>query len=153
MDYVIFLTLIGLAYLYKLLINRYIKLKKCQKKVKVFGKAKPEIIGIFVILIIIHTAFGFNVLGNSRFFIWCFISISEVFYVFLICINLRYIFIGEDYIIWASTVTNLKDYSYRINDNTIELLSCNPSAKIEKFVIKNDRELLIDILKDCKSIE
>ena len=148
---ILFSTL--LVYGYLNLICRYAKLSRNNKKAKIIKKDKDIVNIIFVLILIWLATKVIREFGNSSFASWCTIFILETLYTIFISLNSKYVYICNESIIFADCAKNAKDYSYRINGDILEILPDKPPRKIETFHIEEDKDLLIDILKDYKSFE
>ncbi len=148
-------TLFGslLVYGYLNLICRYIKLFKDNKRAKARRKDKNNVNLLFV-FILMYLAFKIiREIGNSSFALWCAIFVFEAIYIVLISLNSKYVYFCSNSIIFPDCAKKLKDYSYKINDDILKILPDKPPRKIESFYIEDNKDVLIDILKNYKMFE
>ncbi len=139
----ILLTIFGTlsVYGYLNLAMRYIKLLTRHQKVKVIKMDKNPTIVTFIVVLIWLITKAIREYGNDHFALWCIILILETLYTILISANSKHVYICNDYIIFSDCSKKAKDYSYRINNNLLEILPDKPPRKIEKFSIEDDKNL------------
>ena len=151
----ILLTIFGslLVYGYLNLAMRYIKLIISRQKVKVLKTDRNATIITFVVILIWLITKVVREYGNDNFVLWCIILTLEIIYIIIISVNSKYVYICDDCIIFSDCSKKAKDYSYRVNNNLLEILPDKPPRKIEKFSIENDKNLLINLLQNYKSFQ
>ncbi len=151
----ILLTIFGslLVYGYLNLAMRYIKLIISRQKVKVLKTDRNATIITFVVILIWLITKVVREYGNDNFVLWCIILTLEIIYIIIISVNSKYVYICDDCIIFSDCSKKAKDYSYRVNNNLLEILPDKPPRKIEKFSIENDKDLLINFLQNYKSFQ
>ena len=151
----ILLTIFGslLIYGYLNLAMRYIKLITSRQKIKVLKTDRNATIITFVVILIWLITKVVREYGNDNFVLWCIILTLEIIYIIIISVNSKYVYICDDYIIFSDCSKNAKDYSYRVNNNLLEILPDKPPRKIEKFSIEDDKDLLINFLQKYKSFQ
>ncbi len=128
----ILLTIFGtlLVYGYLNLAMRYIKLLTRHQKVKVIKMDKNPTIVTFIVVLIWLITKAIREYGNDHFALWCIILILETLYTILISSNSKHVYICNDCIIFSDCSKKAKDYSYRINNNLLEILPDKPPRKI-----------------------
>ncbi len=138
-----------LVYGYINMIRRFWKLVKSSKKAKVKAitvDKKSALIFIFidvwVLLKMVRTV------GSDLFVSWCIIFVLQTIYIAALFCNSKYTYMCEDKIIFADCVKKSEDYSYRIEDNILEIQPTKPPRNIERFDIECDIDLLMDIVKN-----
>ena len=151
----ILLTIFGslLVYGYLNLAMRYIKLIISRQKVKVLKTDRNATIITFVVILIWLITKVVREYGNDNFVLWCIILTLEIIYIIIISVNSKYVYICDDCIIFSDCSKKAKDYSYRVNNNLLEILPDKPPRKIEKFSIEDDKDLLVNFLKNHKSFQ
>ena len=151
----ILLTIFGslLVYGYLNLAMRYIKLITSRQKIKVLKTDRNATIITFVVILIWLITKVVREYGNDNFVLWCIILTLEIIYIIIISVNSKYVYICDDCIIFSDCSKKAKDYSYRVNNNLLEILPDKPPRKIEKFSIENDKDLLINFLQNYKSFQ
>ena len=151
----ILLTIFGslLVYGYLNLAMRYIKLITSRQKVKVLKMDRNATIIMLILVSIWLITKVIREYGNDNFALWCVILTLEIIYIITISVNSKYVYICDDYIIFSDCSKNAKDYSYRVNNNLLEILPDKRPRKIEKFRIENDKDLLIIFLQNYKSFQ
>ena len=151
----ILLTIFGslLVYGYLNLAMRYIKLITSRQKIKVLKMDRNATIITFVVILIWLITKVVREYGNDNFVLWCIILTLEIIYIIIISVNSKYVYICDDCIIFSDCSKKAKDYSYRVNNNLLEILPDKPPRKIEKFSIENDKDLLINFLQNYKSFQ
>ncbi|MBR3901133.1 MAG: hypothetical protein IKJ60_06250 [Ruminococcus sp.] len=148
----ILLSTLGMLYVYGYLnlAMRYIKLIKNKEKVKVKKMDKNHSIILYVLVFIWLVTKVIREFGDRYFVLWCVILVLEAVYTIVIQINSKYAYICNDCIIFEDCSKKAKDYSYQINDDILEILPDKPPRNVYKFIIEEDKGLLIDILKNYK---
>ena len=151
----ILLTIFGslLVYGYLNLAMRYIKLITSRQKVKVLKMDKNATIIILILVSIWLITKVIREYGNDNFALWCVILTLQTIYIIIISVNSKYVYICDDCIIFSDCSKKAKDYSYRVNNNLLEILPDKPPKKIEKFSIEDDKDLLINFLQKYKSFQ
>ena len=151
----ILLTIFGslLVYGYLNLAMRYIKLIISRQKVKVLKTDRNATIITFVVILIWLITKVVREYRNDNFVLWCIILTLEIIYIIIISVNSKYVYICDDCIIFSDCSKKAKDYSYRVNNNLLEILPDKPPRKIEKFSIEDDKDLLINFLQKYKSFQ
>ena len=144
----ILLTIFGtlLVYGYLNLAMRFIKLLTSHQKIKVVKMDKNVTIITLILILIWLITKVIREYGNDYFVLWCVILTLETLYTILISANSKYVYICDDCIIFSDCSKKAKDYSYRVNNNLLEILPDKPPRKIEQFSIEDDIDLLIDFL-------
>ena len=157
----ILLTIFGslLVYGYLNLAMRYIKLITSRQKVKVLKMGRNATIITLILISIWLITKVIREYGNDNFALWCVILTLQTIYIIiiiisiLISVNSKYVHICDDCIIFSDCSKKAKDYSYRVNNNLLEILPDKPPKKIEKFSIEDDEDLLINFLQKYKSFK